>query len=307
MLAEANASAALGADFGLSFGVPANDAIRGLVAYHRGDLDGARALRDGSRAARKRTGDVSGSEQNALLEALAAEPGAEQEQAIGSLLDYSQLMFEMGMWATQIWLSPQTTHLALALGRRQDAARVAGNMSEIAAVAGTPSARAAEAAARGLVDDDPELLIFAAEEYGRCPRPLDQMLSSEWAGAVLERLGDRDGAIAMLKSAVAIAQELDATLDQRRLVAGLRALGVRAGARGEQARPALGWDALTKAEREVARLVGDRLTNAEIAERLFVSRRTVESHVSKLYLKLEERSRVALVQAVNDHLAKRTA
>ena len=304
MLAEASASAALGADFGLSFGVPANDAMRGLVAFHRGDVEGARALRDGSRAARERSGDVSGSEQNALLDALLATVDLDQGQAIDSLLAYSQLMFEIGMWATQIWLSPQTVYLALSAHRRDEAVRVADNAAEIVRAAHTPSAQAAANAARGLVDDDPQLLLSAAEEYGRCPRPLDKMFALEWAGASLDRLARREEAVTALRSALVIAEELDAPLDQRRIGSALRRLGARTGARGERSRPATGWSALTDAERDVARLVGDGLANAEIAERLFVSRRTVESHVSKLYAKLEVRSRVALAQAVAEHLAE---
>lgn len=55
---------------------------------------------------------------------------------------------------------------------------------------------------------------------------------------------------------------------------------------GSKARPATGWDSLTRAERDVATLVGEGLTNREIGERLFVSARTVSTHVSHILGKL---------------------
>jgi DNA-binding CsgD family transcriptional regulator len=60
-----------------------------------------------------------------------------------------------------------------------------------------------------------------------------------------------------------------------------------------------GWDSLTRAERRVARLVAQDLSDRAIAERLVVSVRTVESHIARALLKLGVRSRVGLaVEAV---------
>jgi DNA-binding CsgD family transcriptional regulator len=56
--------------------------------------------------------------------------------------------------------------------------------------------------------------------------------------------------------------------------------------------------ALTPRERQIAQLVADGLTNIQIAERLVISRRTVEEHVSKVLRKLGVRSRVAVVGLV---------
>ena len=56
--------------------------------------------------------------------------------------------------------------------------------------------------------------------------------------------------------------------------------------------------ALTRREREVALFVADGLTNIQIADRLVISRRTVEEHVSKILRKLGVRSRVAVVGLV---------
>jgi DNA-binding CsgD family transcriptional regulator len=66
--------------------------------------------------------------------------------------------------------------------------------------------------------------------------------------------------------------------------------------RGERKRPATGWASLTPTERDVVGLVGEGLANKDVAARLFVSPRTVESHLTHVYSKLGLSSRVQLAQ-----------
>ena len=66
--------------------------------------------------------------------------------------------------------------------------------------------------------------------------------------------------------------------------------------RGERKRPASGWASLTPAELDVVRLVSEGLGNNDIASRLFVSPRTVQSHLTHVYAKLGLTSRVQLAQ-----------
>jgi predicted ATPase/class 3 adenylate cyclase/DNA-binding CsgD family transcriptional regulator len=69
-------------------------------------------------------------------------------------------------------------------------------------------------------------------------------------------------------------------------------------ARGPRGRAAHGWDALTPAELEVARLVGEGCTNQQIADSLFVSVATVKTHLVHTYDKLGTRSRSELAAQV---------
>lgn len=71
--------------------------------------------------------------------------------------------------------------------------------------------------------------------------------------------------------------------------------------RGERKRPSCGWDALTPTELQVAGLVRDGLSNKDIAMRMFVSPRTVQSHLRHVYDKLDLRSRVQLAQEASRH------
>ena len=66
--------------------------------------------------------------------------------------------------------------------------------------------------------------------------------------------------------------------------------------RGERKRPASGWASLTPAEHDVVRLVSEGLGNKDIATRLFVSPRTVQTHLTHVYTKLGLASRVQLAQ-----------
>ena len=77
----------------------------------------------------------------------------------------------------------------------------------------------------------------------------------------------------------------------------LRKLGARAEPRGPAAGAVSGLDALTKREREIAELVTDRMTNKEIAGALFLSEKTVESHIRNLFIKLGVSSRTDVARA----------
>jgi predicted ATPase/class 3 adenylate cyclase/DNA-binding CsgD family transcriptional regulator len=69
----------------------------------------------------------------------------------------------------------------------------------------------------------------------------------------------------------------------------------------DRKRPASGWGALTPTEHDVVRLVTEGLANKDIATRLFVSPRTVQSHLTHVYNKLGVNSRVQLVQEAARH------
>jgi predicted ATPase/class 3 adenylate cyclase/DNA-binding NarL/FixJ family response regulator len=71
--------------------------------------------------------------------------------------------------------------------------------------------------------------------------------------------------------------------------------------RGERKRPTSGWASLTPAELDVVRLVSDGLANNDIATRLFISPRTVQSHLTHVYTKLGLTSRVQLAREAARH------
>ena len=104
--------------------------------------------------------------------------------------------------------------------------------------------------------------------------------------ALRNRVGDKDfdsawaeGAALSTEDAIAYAQRGDG---HRRPSAG-------------------GWASLTSAERDVVRLVGEGLGNKDIATRLLVSARTVQTHLTHVYTKLGLNSRVQLVQEATRH------
>jgi DNA-binding CsgD family transcriptional regulator len=117
-------------------------------------------------------------------------------------------------------------------------------------------------------------------------------------GRALAAAGDRSGAIEALREAES---ELDACgcLRPRDAVRrDLRRLGARAEPRGPATGEDAGVAALTKRELEIADLVTDRKTNREIAAELFLSGKTVESHLRNIFVKLGVSSRVEVARAV---------
>jgi DNA-binding CsgD family transcriptional regulator len=107
---------------------------------------------------------------------------------------------------------------------------------------------------------------------------------------------DRGTAVEEARQALRAFEDLGATHDADRAAAFLRSLGV-AGRTG----PKLLGE-LSKREVEVLRLLGEGLTNAEIAARLYISTKTVATHVGNLFAKLQLRNRAEAAAFAHRHL-----
>jgi DNA-binding CsgD family transcriptional regulator len=178
----------------------------------------------------------------------------------------------------------------LALSNSQRRAELNPDVTSIAATA---------AQVRGLIESSVADLQEAVDLFARTPRRLD-------VATVLEDLGgaliatDRTAAVEVLGRSLAVYTDIGATWDSGRVRSRLRGLGVRRRLVASEPE-ARGWDTLTASELAVVRLVAEGLTNREVADRLFVSPHTVNSHVRHVFTKLGINSRVELARLVQQY------
>ena len=135
------------------------------------------------------------------------------------------------------------------------------------------------------------LLESAADEADRIGLVLDRL----WTQIDLGRAvgpGDHGRAVELLKAVATEAAELGAVTEQQAAEKELRALGVRTWRRGAAA------ERLTDREHAIADLIAAGASNPEIAQELFLSRKTVERHVSNVLKKVGVRNRAELAAKV---------
>ena len=138
----------------------------------------------------------------------------------------------------------------------------------------------------------------AAALWQALPRPYDALLARERQAGCLIGAGRPDDGIRLLREVLDGLHELGASDDERRVTGALRRHGVAARRPGA-GRPSYGAR-LSPRERDVARLVAEGLTNAEIAGRLFLSPSTVAQHVNSARRKVNAASRTALAVRVTE-------
>lgn len=191
---------------------------------------------------------------------------------------------------------PEIVRLATAIGDLDAARATTERVVALAAGSDVGHRIAAAAYCRGLVDGDGEELLRAATAYRECGRPLSRAKALEAAAAAFVHNAQSSSARAAASRALDLYAELGAEWQLARTQSVLRGLGLRRGPKVKHRRAKTGWDSLTPAEATVAQLVVAGLSNPQIAERLFVSRRTVTTHVSHILAKLQVRTRTDIAR-----------
>ncbi|GAA2746721.1 ATP-binding protein [Kitasatospora cinereorecta] len=227
--------------------------------------------------------------------ALLCESEGEPEQALRLLVESCRPGPEQsGGSALADFMVPDTARLAFTLGRTDRLIALAATAHEAAATLPTPTLRATAELCSGLAEHEPGRLVEAAALYRTASRPLFAALAHEVAALMLARSARRREAREELTRAVEAYRVLGAEWPARRVAEGLMAEGVRAPRGRSTERTATGWDSLTETEHTVIAMVAEGCSNPEIADRMRLARRTVQTHISRILAKLDKSSRVEL-------------
>jgi DNA-binding CsgD family transcriptional regulator len=293
-IAELEAALEPAAETGERHSLILGHSVTSLIALHRADLRRAEEAAATAERELADTGPRYRIHWAHWARALLLEAGGATAEALATLAGVWDQLSRSGLAIEYPALGPDLVRLALAAGDRRRAGRVAVAVAELAGSNEVPWLSGAALRCRGLLEADPGTLLGAVDAYARASRPLELALACEDAAAALVRQGRTDAAVALLDRALGSYERLDAARDRGRTQARLRGLGVRHGRRGARQRPQTGWDSLTPTERTVVELVAEGLTNPQIGERLYVSPRTVQTHLAHVFAKLGISSRAHL-------------
>jgi ATP/maltotriose-dependent transcriptional regulator MalT len=263
-----------------------------IIKFHRGDPAAHRHLEDAERSATM-LGDL-------VLAPLVLARSLEREHADAPEDALAVLMKGMPDSAEEAGetreLFADAVRLAVAVGDREAARSIVRRAEAVARTSDGPYRRAVRAHCRGLLDGDAAMLVKAAEEYAAAGRPLPRAQALEAAAVALADAGDTNGARGPYTEAFALYTELGARWDLARTQATFRTYGIRRGPHTPHRRSDRGWSSLTPTEMKVVELVARGMSNPSIAAELFLSRRTVQTHVSHVLAKLDLHSRTDIAR-----------
>jgi DNA-binding CsgD family transcriptional regulator len=226
------------------------------------------------------------------VQALVCEAQGRPDLALEALSDICDGLAERSASVAVYPLYPDLVRQAVLTNRVDIARDVAAAAEALEARHFTHSRHGTAALCRGLAESNVELVAEAAESCGWAGRPWYEGQANENLAVLLASDGRVDEARSALEKAIELYTGFGAEWDIARAESRLRNLGVRRGRRGPRNRPKMGWDALTPTERKVVELVAQGRSNSDIAARMFLSPRTVQSHVSSILAKLNLQSRV---------------
>lgn len=288
------------ADLGWAVSLPGARAVLALALLEQGDRSQAVELLDFP--------DPGGQWRDTLSDAFILHARAclavvreDHQAAVEHALAAGQVMTESLLAPTAAILPWRSTAASAlhALGDHDAARRLAVEELDLARAFGAHRPIGIALRVMGVVEGGAagiEHLEEAARLLSGTPCRLETARTLVDLGGALRRAGRRADAIAHLDEALELAERCGSMA----LVERARQELVEAGCRPR--RRAQGTTVLTAAEQRVARLAASRFTNREIAQKLFVSNRAVEFHLSNIFAKFGISSRRELSAALGDEV-----
>jgi DNA-binding CsgD family transcriptional regulator len=209
-------------------------------------------------------------------------------------------------WATEAVETSTGWYLLVALTTRARVALAQGEPEQAERDAHEALARATDVQAYQGISDTLECLAAATSDAGR-HREAARLFGA--AHGIRQRMGavrfriyqvGYESLVAALRDAMSD-KDFESAWAEGATMATEEAIAYAQRGRRERKRATSGWASLTPTERDVVRLVSEGLTNNDIATRLFVSARTVQTHLTHVYNKLGLTSRVQLAQEAARH------
>jgi DNA-binding CsgD family transcriptional regulator len=272
-------------------GLPPLDYSRYKLAATRGDRETVQGLLDGPMQDAEVRGEGAAMGLHWALQALLHNGYGQYDKALErarTACEYDEVIAYNGALVELVEAGVRT-------GQTQEAAVAFERLCERTQASGTAWALGVEARSRGLLHDDERAYQEAVEQLTQSRAAVElarsRLVYGEWLRRENRRVDAREQLRAAHESFSRMGAESFAERARRELVA-----------TGETARriTADNWDALTPQELQVARLARDGYTNPEIGAQLFISPRTVEYHLRKVFRKLDVTSRRGLRDALDD-------
>jgi DNA-binding CsgD family transcriptional regulator len=197
-----------------------------------------------------------------------------------------------------LWAQAELVEAATRSGQAKHATHALARLEEPTRAADNDWALGVQARCRALLIEGPEAEELYQEAIERLARAgirselaRAHLLYGEWLRRQQRRLDAREQLRTAHELFIGIGMEAFAERTAREL----RATGQTVRKRNVET-----TTDLTPQEAQIARLVGEKLSNPEIAARMFLSRRTVEWHLSRIFAKLQITSRAQLVSLIHE-------
>jgi DNA-binding CsgD family transcriptional regulator len=271
----------------------------GVIAADRGDLDGARIKADEALAVATRNRDKQLQRDAELLIAEIELWSGHPDAANQRLQPWRERTVLNGPWFVAWWLLPlwsSDVEALIALDQLDQAQLVLNDLRQRASASQSPHAVAIAKrceglllAARGHLARAIDALDLALAEHARQSLPLELGRTLLEKGSLERRAKRKTAAKQTLEQALAVLEPLGGAIWAGRARDELGRIGLRR---------AVVTQGLTPAQERVAALAAGGASNREIAQTLYMSARTVESHLTKVYDELGIRSRAQLAAAL---------